>query len=700
MDKMFYAKSVAIIGVADEKGNLGARIFRNMKHHGYQGTIYPVHRRGGEIDGQEIFKSIFDVPVPIDFAIIMITAKAVPGAMEECGKLGIPWVEVLAGGFSETSEEFKYLDQQLVEIAERYGMKLIGPNCVGVINTENSLIAEFHPMTTQTLLNGPIGVIAQSGSVAVETQVLFSLHKIGINKCVSMGNKLLTNEVDLLRYFVEEDETIKQVSMYLEGISDGRGLFSVASRSRKPIVMYKANIVPGGNPAAKSHTAALASDDRIVDAACRQANIIRASDSYQLISYTKAMALPPMRGNHVAVVGISGGAGVTAADFCYKYGLDLPALPEKIIQLIESRLEVRAIARRNPLDLGDAFDYDLALACLEGLLASDEFDGIVFHLVGDPNHRAVGASLIEATNQAGALGKKYNKPVAICYAPILMSIDDLRLQVDYPVFDRSEEAVEALAVSRTYWLRAGRNEIDPPSFDVDRAKVEAILFSAKSVHKNDLGEDSLKLLQSYGIPVEGLIPAGTPDEAIAIARKIGYPVVLKVNSPQISHKSDVGGVAVNIKNDDEVISAFHRIIESAHASRPEAEILGVTVQKMVTKGVEVIIGANVDAQFGPVIMVGLGGVMVELLHDVSFRLAPITELDAREMIEELKSNKMLKGFRGQPPADIDSVVNVLVRLSQLLIDFPEIAEVDLNPVKIFPQGEGCCAVDARIFMRT
>jgi len=615
----------------------------------------------------------------------------------------VRWAVVMSSGFSEFSAEGSGVEAEIAAILRRYGMRLVGPNCLGLLNTENRLAATIGPIPYDLLQRGGVSVLAQSGSVTEESALAFSLHKVGVAKCVSIGNKLNANEVDYLTYFLQHDSATRQVAMYLEGITDGHGLFEQARQSPKPIVFFKANIIPGGSPAARSHTAALASDDRVVDAVCRQANMARAHTMAQFVCYTKALSMVPMRGDRVGVVGTSGGAGVMVSDYCYQRGLALPEFPPAVLARIDACTRSKAIQRRNPLDLGDNLDFNVVLDCLESVVSDPSFDAAVLILPHFCTVRFPGPTVDEMGGRIAGLVNRLQKPIAVSFSPIMAPVEHFAAaagQFPFPVFDRPDEAIEALAVSWNYWRRAALPRESPPRLQVDKEPVRQALAAARAAGQRALNEKALEILAAYGLCCERLQPAATSDEAVAIARGAGFPVALKVRSPEISHKSDAGGVELDLADEETVRQAFRRIIDRAAAYRPAARIDGVSVQKMIPRGLgqEVIVGGKRDAQFGPVIMLGSGGVLVELFQDVSLRLAPLTRHDAEEMLDEVRAGRLLRGFRGERPCDIEALVAAMLRVSQLLCDFPEIAEVDVNPLKVLPEGQGCCAVDARIFL--
>lgn len=698
MRELFYPRSVVVVGVSEKQFSMGRIIVEKLARAGFAGPVYAVGQGGGHLGQQPIYTSILDVPRPVDLAAVVVAAPAVPGVLDQCGQIGVKWAVIMAAGFSEFSSDRRDLEQAILRVADRYGIHLIGPNCIGVLNAHNGLAAFFAPVPLDSLRQGPVTILAQSGSVVMEYTSMLSFHRVGVSKFVSLGNKLATNEVDLMKYLIDDDPDTGQIMLYLEGIDDGRGLFDVAKRSEKPIVLLKANTTPGGNPAARSHTASLASDDRVVEAMCRQANVVRARNMDQLLDFSKVLSLPPMRGNNLGIVTISGGAGVLAVDWCYRYGFVLPPLPVPVAADITERALVKAVARTNPVDLGDNFDNDLVLHAAETLLRLQEIDALLLCPSFDPEVERLGVSREEMVRRVAEVSREVQKPALIAFSPYLAPVDLIRGQLDYPIFDRPERAIEALAASRDYWRRRERGFEPPVVFTVDRARVERIMEAARAERRLDITEHAMEILAAYGVKVEPPRLATTCQAALALAEEIGYPVAMKIHSPDIIHKSDVGGVALDLRDARAVENAFQRVVANAQRHCPNARTVGVTLQRMIGEGQEVIVGAKWDEQFGQVVMYGLGGILVELYQDVSFRLAPLTRQDALDMVNEVVASKLLRGFRGAPPADEDAIVDVLLRVSQLVTDFPQIAEVDVNPLRVFAAGRGCCAVDARMFL--
>jgi acyl-CoA synthetase (NDP forming) len=521
---------------------------------------------------------------------------------------------------------------------------------------------------------------------------------IALNKFVSVGNMLDVSAEDILESMLE-DEGTKVIFMYLESLRDGRRLMDIACRSSKPILVFKSNIGKLGKVIAASHTAALSSDDKVAEAAFKQADIMRVHDATSLLNSLKALRLPLMRGKNLAVVSRSGGHAVVAADSSELSGFELARLPQAFLESIEKHFRASVIKLTNPIDLGDLFDWDVYTQILEQTLQLDNVDGVVFlHTASEPEilpSRRLLEKVIE-------LVKRYDKPVAYYVSTSAQEVNYLRQTYGFPIFTAVVETIRALEMSYRYYskMQEIRSAEQTPVFKVDREMVRGLIKHAKAEKRDLLLSESMQVLGHYGVPTAEGMHASTVEEARAAAEKMGYPVAIKVISEQISHKSDVGGVQLNLRNGPAVEEAFEDMLRRIRQFYPEAKIDGVLVQPMVTGGQELILGGRQDPNFGPVVLVGLGGIFVEVLEEVSLRVAPITPKDAREMIDELRGAPILKGARGHKPSDIEAVCEALLRLSQLLIDFPEIRELDINPLRVFQDNNGCRALDARIMLRS
>lgn len=694
MREFFYPNSVAVIGVSEKPDNLGRNIVANLIEYGFTGIVYAVGPRGGVIETRRIYRSVAEIPDPVDLAVILTPAKTVPGVMEECGQKGIRWAVIETAGFREFTEEGRQLEEQICQVAKRYGIRFSGPNCIGIINMANGFCVPF-PRLKKLVKTGDVSVITQSGGVGMSALNLMANEGLGLAKFVSVGNMLDTSAEDMLEYLLTDDETAI-IFLYLESIHQGRRLMEIARRSTKPVLAFKSNIGRLGQNIALSHTASLASDDKLVDAAFHQAGILRVRDATSLASGLKILRLPPVRGKHLAIISRSGGHAVMAADACELSGFELAHFPDSFLRAVEKHFRASVIRLTNPLDLGDLFDLEVYAQIVEQTLQLEGVDGVVF----------LHTSLSEAENLASrllldriiALTRQYHKPVAYYLSTSAQEVSYLKQNYNYPIFTQVVETVRALEMSRDSSLQAQflQQRGAPPAFPVQRTVVEEKLRAAGQAGRDLLLPEALSVLEAYGIPVVPSLVAQDAGQAAAAAAQLGFPVALKVIASQISHKTDAGGVRLGLKDSGEVRSVVEQMLERLRHAYPDAAIDGILVQPMAASGHELILGGRQDPQFGPLVLLGLGGIFVEIIEEAVLRVAPITRAEACEMIESLRGGRILKGARGQPPADLEALVEALLRLSQLLCDFPQIKEIDINPLRAYPQG--CLALDARIVL--
>ena len=683
----FYPKSIAVIGVSPVKNNLGKNIVLNCLHFGYPGEIVSVGLSEGIAFGQRIYQNLEEIDRDIDLAVVLTPAKTIPGILEQCGRKGIKHVVIESGGFSELGKEGEPLEKACVEVAHRYGIRFIGPNGIGVTNLENGLALPFMPLRTDITL-GPVSILAQSGGVGLSYLNFLAEENIGINKFVSMGNKLNVDENDLLGYLIQ-DEGTKIILVYLEGFKDARRFIEVASTSKKPILVHKSNRFEVSARIAHSHTTALFADDMLVDYALEQAGCIRLNTMDDSMDYIKSQTLPPLRGNRLVVISRSGGHAVIAADACAHYGFSLPRFPEEILKKIESRLRAHVIRLQNPLDLGDLFELEFYAFIIEEMLKREDVDGIVLvHGYRGGFEQEASRTLIKRVER---LVEQYHKPVASVIFAEALEKDYLRKSVKIPIFSAPENAMRAFNLSYKWPFRKP-SPLQVQSLDrVNRAKAgEVVARAEKRGHL--LLHESLQLLEHYGFSIPSYGLAKTEAEALQFRKASKGLIAMKINSPHFSHKSDLGAVRLNIKTQAEAEKTFEKL---KVLGGEETEVL---VQSMVTRGREVILGGKRDQSFGPIVLFGLGGIFVEALKDVVWRVAPLSPEEARRMIGSIRGASILQGIRGEKPCDTETVADLLVRLSHMLIDFPQIQEIDINPVLVFAEGEGALAVDARIIV--
>jgi acyl-CoA synthetase (NDP forming) len=687
MDQLFNPKSVVVIGVSENPDNLARIIVENLFKFQFKGEIILVGKREGILFGRKTYTSPDDLREGIDVAVILTPASTVPGILEACGRKKIPWAIIESGGFREYSDKGAELEKEALRIAKRWGIRIAGPNGIGIINVENGFVVPFVKLRPEVVNKGKVSVLAQSGGVTIGYFNLLASANVGIAKMVSMGNKLDLNEIDYLKYLIQDPQT-EIIGLYLESLERGRELMEIARSTSKPIILHKANIGEGSHHIAKLHTAALANDDRVVDAALKQSDIVRARDFRFFASAVKILSLPPMKGNSLVVLSRSGGIAIVAADSAERYGFKLFPLAKNFTGRIQSYFRAKVIQPTNPLDLGDLFDFDLYTKILDQALRIRGVDGILFQHGSAGEEKEPSRRLIHAVKD---LSFRHKKPVALCYFTEEEELAFIKRTFDYPIFTEPSEALSALAVSREYFRKQNILREKPPTYRADRGRVKLLFQKAAEEKRDLLLPEAYEVLQAYGIPVAEYQVVHQKEDLKKVMNKIRVPVALKIISPEISHKSDVGGVVLNISRASEAEEAYDKMKRLVKG--PSS---GVLVQKMVSDGKEVILGAKQDPSFGPVLLFGLGGIYVEVFKETSLRVAPINRSEAEEMISELKTSAILKGIRGERPLDIRALVENLLRLSQLMIDFPEIEGIDINPVKVLEKG--AIAVDARIVL--
>ena len=678
---------MVVIGVSENPNNLARIIVQNLFEFQFNGEIFLVGKKEGILFGRGICTSMEDLREGIDVAVILTPAHTVPGVLESCGRKKIRWAIIESGGFSEYSEEGAELEKEVLRIARKWGIRIVGPNGIGINNFENGFVVAFPPLNRKAIRKGKVSLLVQSGGVSLTYLNLLSSASVGISKIVSMGNKLDLNEIDYLQYLIQDPQT-EIIGIYLESIQRGRDLLEVARSTSKPIILHKANIGEASREIAKLHTAALANDDKIVDAALKQADIIRARDFRSFINAVKVLSLPAMKGNDLVILSRSGGIAIVAADSAERYGFRLFPMKKTFQDRIHSYFRAKVIQPTNPLDLGDLFDFDLYTKILEQVLKIKTVDGMIFQ------HAAVGEEVQPSRKliyAAKELSFRYQKPVAFCYLTEEEELAYIKRAFDYPIFIEPEDALSALAISREHYRKRKTLRGTPPSYSVNRSYAKRLIQKVRKEKRDLILPEALQMLQAYGILVADYQVVHQKADLKKAMDQIKSPVALKVISPEISHKSDMGGVALNIHS----LSEAEKIFDKFRKLTPERRS-GVLVQKMILDGKEVILGAKRDPSFGPVVLFGLGGIYVEVLKESSLRVAPITRSEAEEMILELKAATILKGIRGERPLDIKALVEYLLRLSQLMMDFPEIDGIDINPVKALEKG--AVAVDARIVL--
>lgn len=688
MDQLFYPKSVVVVGVSESPDNLARCIVENLFEFQFRGEVFIVAKKEGILFGRRFLTSMEELPEGIDVAVILTPAPTVPGILESCGRKKIPWAIIETGGFKEYSQEGAKLEEEVLTIARKWEIRIVGPNGIGIFNIDNGFVVPFISLKRGAVRKGKVSILAQSGGVSFSYFNLFSSANVGISKVVSMGNKVDLNEIDFLKYLIQDPQT-EIIGIYLEGMERGRELMEVARSTSKPIILHKANTGESSRQIARLHTAALANDDRIVEMALKQADIVRVKDFRTFVNGVKILSLPAMKGNNLVVLSRSGGIAIVAADSAEVHGFQLYPLTGSFRDRVHSYFRAKVIQPTNPLDLGDLFDFDLYTTILEEVLKIKEVDGVLFQHGAIAEEREPSRRLINAMKE---LSFRYEKPVALCYITDEEESAYIKKAIDYPIFTEPHDALGALAVSRDHYRRQGIHKEKPPVYQVDHVRAEGILQNARKEKRDPLLSEAFEAIQAYGIPVAHYQVVGRKGDLKRAMGEIGKPIVLKTISSEISHKSDAGGVILNIQQLSEAEEAYERVKNLCGKGTATA-----LVQEMISGGKEVILGAKRDPSFGPVVLFGLGGIYVEILQESSLRVAPISRSEAEEMISEIKASRILRGVRGERPLDIKAVVDCLLRLSQLIMDFPEIEGIDINPVKVLEKG--AVAVDCRIILK-
>lgn len=687
----FAPHGVALVGASTNPMKLGFGLARNLLQSHYRGAIHFVNPAGGVLLGRPLYTSLAEIPDPVDLAVLLVPAAAAPQALRECAQRGIRAVIIASGGFREVGPEGAALEAECLLIAREHGLRLIGPNCIGLLDTHLPLDTTFLPPPGPT--PGDVAFISHSGAICAAVIDWARGQGFGLSRLVSLGNQVDVGETDVLAPVAADPDT-RVITLYMEGVQDGRRFIQTARTitREKPIVALKVGRSLGARQAVASHTGALAGEDTAFTAAFRQAGIIRADTSEELFDWARALAWCPLpQGRRVAVLTNAGGPGVTAIDALDVNKLIVAHLTEATRQQLQEVLPPAANVH-NPVDMLAGASPEQYAACLRILLADGGVDSVLVILPPPPMHTAgaVARTLIPLIYSS-------EKPVVIALMGerlIQEAVEHFRA-ARVPEYRFPERAAAALAIlsERAEYLAGERQEAVRPPY-IDDHLAETILREATSdgfLPPQVVNE----LLRAYGIPVPEMGLARTSQEAMQWADRVGYPVVLKIVAPEIVHKSDIGCVRLNLADEAAVREAFQTIMANGRQAQPAAAIEGVSVQPMIPTGQEVIIGAVQDPQFGAMVMFGSGGVEVEQLKDVAFALAPLTEAEATRMVAQTWAGRRLQGYRHLPPGDQARTIEVLLRLGQLAADWPQLAEIEINPLRVLAPGKGVVAVDAR-----
>ncbi len=694
LESIFEPQSIAVIGATPVKGKIGHELLHNLISYEFNGKVFPVNPSHSVIHSIKAYSTIRDVPDAVDCAVIVVPRDHVPKVVDQCGEKGVKGLIVITAGFREVGATGARLEEELMERIRKYGMRMIGPNCFGVINANPSfrMDATFSKVRPKY---GKIGFVSQSGAMGEAIMALAFQMNLGFSKFVSVGNKADVHSIDVLEYLGQDPDT-EIILLYLEDFGNPRD-FSTLARNitrKKPVIAVKAGTTAKGMQAASSHTGALAGSDVSVEALFQQTGILRVGSIQEMFDVASALARIPLpKGKRVGVVTNAGGPGIIATDALVNFDMDLPdygaATQKKIRPILPPDTPIG-----NPLDLiAGAGEKEFAHA-LHAVLHDKNIDS-VFAIFVPPitvNQAAVARTIVDTTGD-------HEKPVVACFMGVGLESEGLEIMRENNIatYVFPESAARTLAHLEKYRAWRERPEGEFKKFKVNKNKVREIIDSTKG--PEIIGEQALDILKAYGFPIAPYSYAYSEEEAIKHAGKLGYPVAMKINTPKILHKTDKGAVKLDLRTADEIREAYKALRKKVNADLKKGEKFSVVIQEMVSGGVETVIGMSTDPAFGPLIMFGLGGIYVEVMKDVSFKINPLSDLDAREMIESLRGVKLLKGFRGSEPVNMEVLIDSILRISQLVTDFAEIIELDVNPFIISGSPKTTKAVDARFIIK-
>jgi len=693
---LFQPKSIAVVGASSTPGKIGYTVLENLIKAEFKGPIYPINPSGGEILGLNVYATVSDVPGPIDAAVITVPAKFVAGVMKECGEKGVKGLIVITSGFSETGR--KDLEAELVGIARDYHMRILGPNIVGYLSNTDKLNASFAPFLP---LPGKASLASQSGALLIAIDAATFTRNVGFDKLISLGNMSDVDFADIIEW-LDKDPSTSCITLYIEGFKEGRRFIEVSRRCSKPIVALKSGVSEHGAAAAASHTGSLAGAAKVYGAAFQQAGVIEATDLDNLFDRTLALSLqPPMTGENLLIITNGGGVGVLATDAAEKNGIPLKFAPADVQAEMKKHMPEFGSAK-NPVDLTGMAGNDWYHDAVRYGIPNEWVDALVVlyceTAMTDPME--IAKSIKQALDESGVK----NKPVTVSFVGGERSAAAMNwlVQNGIPAYGAPDVAVNVMAALRDYaHMRAMVAEEAQPCGTDNRAAALEIINKARTEGRDSLTEiEAKQVFQVYGLPVTNTLLAHTEDEAVELARRVGFPIVMKIVSPDILHKSDAGGVKVNIKDENGVRENFRLIMQNARNYKPDANIHGIAIQEMAPWGTEVILGSVNDATFGPTVMFGLGGIFVEVLKDVTFRVAPVASGQALRMLGEIRGAPILRGVRGEAPRDREALADTICRYSSMIVDLTdEISESDANPVLVYEEGKGIKVVDARIILK-
>ena len=695
LDSLFQPKSIAIVGASNTEGKIGYSVVHNLIESKYAGAIYPINPKDPEIQGLEAYKSVLDVSGDIETAVLTVPAKFIKSVIDECGKKGVKSLIIITSGFSEVGE--RELEDEIVELAHSYGMHILGPNIVGVLSNSDSMNASFAPFLP---LNGKSSLVSQSGALLIAMDASTYTRRVGFDKLVSIGNMSDVNFGDVVGW-LDNDKNTNCITLYIEGFKDGRHFMEVSRKAQKPIIALKSGVSAHGAAAAASHTGSLAGAAKVYGAAFQQAGVVQAADLDNLFDRSLALSLqPPMKGDNLLIITNGGGVGVLATDAAERFGIPLQFAPKDVQVELKKHMPAFGSAK-NPVDITGMAGTEWYVDSVRYAIAHPWVDGVVvlYCETAVSNPLEIAQGIKAAVDEAGV-----DKPIIVSYVGGEKSENAMKWLVEngVPAYGAPDTAINAIAALRDYArMRELMDVNDETHHEVDREKALKIIASAREDGRDSLTEiEAKQVFAAYGLPVTKNALAKTEEEAVKLAEEIGFPVVMKIVSPDILHKSDAGGVKVNIKNSDEARAAFKTILENAKAYKADADIHGIVIQEMAPWGTEVILGSVNDPTFGPTMMFGLGGIFVEVLKDVTFRVAPVSQGQAMRMLGEIRGAPILAGVRGEAPRDREMLADTITRYATMILDLSdEISESDANPVLVYEEGKGIKVVDARIILK-
>ena len=697
LSKIMKPKSIAVIGASTKPKTIGSELMQRLRDYKFNGNIYPVNPKGGVIEGFQAYTSVLEIPGEVDLAVIIVPQKFVLGAIDECNKKGIKGICIISAGFKESGKEGAQAEKELVEKVKEYGMRLVGPNCLGVLNTNPSVSMDA-TFAESLPVRGDIGFVSQSGALGGGILNILKDLNVGFAQFISIGNQADVNAETALEYW-ENDDDVKQILLYMESIQNPQNFRKLATRisKKKPIVALKAGRSAAGASAASSHTGSLAGADKAANALLNQSGVIREYSLKNLFATAKVFSNCPIpKGDRVAIITNSGGPGIMATDAICEYGMQIAKITDETKEKLRSFLPAAASVK-NPIDMIASAPIEHYMQTLETVIADDNVDMIM--VIYLPFLGLKDIDVARAIMEIKA--KNPQKPVIGVFmtkSEFFSKLSDM--DVNMPFFMYAEEAAEGLHRLNQQRLWQQRPVGEVPVFDVDRARAEQIMKKSIQEGRAQLTtRESIDVLEAYGIRVCMSGFATDIEEAVSIANSIGYPVVMKMTSKTTSHKTDVGGVRVNIQSEAQLRDEYNDLIAKLTEKGLLEGLEGVIIQEMVKGNREMVAGIATDPQYGPMMMFGLGGVFIEVMKDVTFRIAPLTDIDAMDMIKSVKAYKLLEGARGTTPAQMDQIQETLLRLSQLVTDYPFIDELDINPLLISEKNGEAIAVDGRIKVR-